>query len=279
METKPSFEKIQKKIKEFDVCALVKAIQNLSYPFDSIFFVGHSNYASCVSLCQSILFAQPLYPHLVIISLNLGLFVPNSPIPSYFRKWMEEEVIDEEKLTYYLQFFDHILIKNFIKTSIPENFLFLGMKHYHIKMLGVNSIYVLHLLIQLCFPELCLSIKKKEKILTIFLTPFRLGLDKLTSPCPLGGEVRKSVFTFEILFTTEYPQTELGIFWPLEILKRLKELIFPLLIKMDMHFSIFMNIHNCNIPTFLSQTTHLGYTRLGECQGDYTFCIFEGYIF
>lgn len=172
-EAAPVQVRIRQNIKRFDVCSLLKLLQELGYRGDDIYFQSNSDLSSRANLCEDIFFSENT-PRVTIV-LNLGLLSANSPLPSFFRKKMDSGSIDPILFTRFLSFFDHHLIKNLMAMSMPDvNSIFFDdwreTQGYYLKLLDLNSTSTLWHLFQICFPELIVKVVKfprmiQEKVL------------------------------------------------------------------------------------------------------------------
>ena len=106
---KKILKKIEKKIRLFDICSLVKILRSLGFHEDDIYFESHLNHSSPISLCEKITFSK--HAPRVLILLNMGLLSSQSSLPSFFIKYMENEEVYADKFLRFLSFFSHHLIR------------------------------------------------------------------------------------------------------------------------------------------------------------------------
>src|SRR5208282_6583672 len=55
-----------------------------------------------------------------VLTLNLGLLGTQSPLPSYFKRILEDANVDEQSFLDFLRFFDHKLLENYLRSIYPE---------------------------------------------------------------------------------------------------------------------------------------------------------------
>ncbi len=274
---------IAARAREFDLCALIQLLGESGHPLESLSFRGHATNASVSSLCEGVALLPPAGEggEQLEILLNMGLLSANSPLPSYFRAWFETREIDEERFLSYLAFFDHQIIKNYVEVSLPQRFL-MGcaqqMIGYHLDTIGLDCTSSLHWLIQLIFPELGLRVMKSVKKCRWEFSSFKLGSDRLGSNSLLGGVIEEHHLTMEVVLIADTESTDSGPLWALEIKRRLKASLFPLIRKSPLRFLFTLTIESYSRPLLLSSETSLGYQRLGPSDEPMQFPLYEGLI-
>lgn len=288
-----SVSKISKgSLSKFDLYALLKELDYRGYPLDDIFFMGSLTRSSSEALCSDILFSPDLSS--AFLTLNLGLLTGSSPLPNYYNKMIEKGEIDEESFVAFLQFFNHHLVKDFLRLTLAENFLVTVQSNFsphhryepvnwkqiqigHLMMLGLDSICSLHWVFSLCFPELELNTQKCTRSRRVNSPDFFLGISQLDDKYALGGYIAQRVSAYHISLTSDVEQTDNHEFWPTEIRKRLKEQIFPILSKCLIYLNVYFTINQYNRATYLNKQSKMGYTSLGETNSNFTWLLYEGY--
>ena len=272
---------ISRKIKHFDICSLIRLLEEIGYTMKDIYFQSNPDLASRSTLCEAISFSEIFYPKVTII-LNLGLLSVSSPLPSLFKKKMDSGEIDPIRFTRFLSFFDHHLIRNFLEMSLSESNIhfFSSWKEtqiQYLKLLALNSISTVWFIMQICFPELFVQVIKSPRIVRLGKASMTLGHSTLGRQSFLGKDVEYSSTSFKVTLTTDEAKTELVTPWPIEIKKRLREIIFPLLEKTDIHLSLILVIRGNKGLMQLSAESHLGYGRIGESDQPLTLQLYSGY--
>jgi hypothetical protein len=274
-------QKITKEIGRFDVCALLKALEHAGLTLSEIFFLANTSYASPSSLCQCLVVHQktPSFAHLTV---NFGLLSPSSPLASYFRKQMEKELIQEEKFTAFLRFFDHHLIENLIHSIWPEKFLLPkrpDLFSSHFNLLSLKSKSTVFWLWRLCFPELKVTVERVKKAVKFPIQHFRLGKNLLDGKSALGGYATFSFYILSItLFVEEKKERDRPPSWPVEIKRRLQTYIAPIMRKSHAYISCFVFLPHDALPVYLDGMTLLGYGKLGKSHERSTIRLFEGFF-
>ncbi len=298
-------------LNRFDIVALLKFLENKGYPLENLIFCGNMSLKSTSSLCSNVECSPETAS--ASVTFNLGLLTGNSPLPSYFRKCMENGEIDEENFVNFLQFFNHHLIKKFLMLTWVEKFLVEIYRESHeesrltktsdaffltdqllphhnayveewkeirlsnLMMLGLDSISSIHWVFSLCFPELELKVKKCVKSRKVSGHDFFLGVSQLGSKNALGGYMVQTTPAYSVSLTSDIEQTDNRVFWPTEIRSRLRESIFPLIWKTHIYLIISFTINQYNRALYLNRQSLVGYNSLGEATSNFTWLIWEGY--
>lgn len=273
--------KIVKNINRFDLCALIKLLKYLGYQKEHILFEGNTRQISHSNLCQEIRFEEK--PLRVTIVLNLGLLSSNSSLPSYFQQMMEREDINSENFTRFLNFFNHHLINDLLQMALPEinEKLFFNWKQtqlHYLSLLGFESVSTLWFLMKICFPDLVVEVKKNPQEMKLHASSLVLGRDSLGYHSYLGNRFKQTLSSFKVTFSTDDEVAETGTPWPIEINKRLLELIFPVLKKTDLHLSIVLKVKDkCNYLV-LGSKSYLGFDRIWKSSRPFQLLLFYGLI-
>ena len=272
--------KIKENIKRFDLCSLLRLLQEMGYQSQDIYFESNVDSSSKSSLCEEIVFSE--VTPTVLIKINLGLLSGNSPLPDFFRKKMDSGSIDAILFTKYLHFFDHHIIRNLVQMSMPDmNDVFFSSwkttENNYLKLLDLNSTSTLWHLFQITFPELMVKVVKaprkfRENSSSVVLGSTRLGFDSF-----LGKKIIQTTPSFKCLLFGEETSTELQVPWPLEIMARLKSKIIAILQRTYIHFRIIFILRNRSEKTILSKFTQLGYSMLGENKKPLRILLFSGF--
>lgn len=275
----PIQNKIKQHVKRFDLCSLLKLLQEVGYKEEDIYFQSHSDLSSRAGLCEDIFFSEN-QPRVTLI-LNIGLLSANSPLPSYFRKKMDAGTIDPVLFTRYLSYFDHHLIKNLLAMSMPEtNGIFFRdwteTQGHYLTLLDLNSTSTLWHLFQICFPELIVKAEKSPRLFQEKSSSNTLGKTRLGVDTFLGKKIEQAIPSFKFTLTGEHTLTDQLVPWPLEVKHRLKNVIFPLLSRTSIHFRVILCIKKNGEIARLSPHSHMGYCRMGENKHPLKLLLFSG---
>jgi hypothetical protein len=281
VDTQTTQERIKENIQRFDIYALLKLLESLGYKAADIYFQSNPSLSSSSSICHDISFFEKEYPR-IILTLNMGFFSNQSSLPSFFRKKMDEGSIDPVSFSKYLGFFDHYIIKTFLSMSMPEDngWFFSDWKEtirHYLKFLALNSVSTLALLFQLCFPELRVAVMKFPRVISLQSSSITLGTTLLGKDSFLQKKKQLTISSLRVLLTTEEHLTELSVPWAFEIKKRMADLIFPLLEKINIYLQVDLIVEKVKESAHLSKTTHLGYCSIGIGSKPVKFTIFSDY--
>lgn len=279
-EVEATKERLIKKIRKFDLCSLVALLETIGFSRKDIYFKSHLTNLSSSSLCESITFfdEQPK----VRVLLNMGLLSTNSPLPSYFLKYIDSEEIDGERFIRFLGFFNHHLIKDFLLFSEPKSHLGLfsdwkETQYYYLRLLGFESISTLWFLVQSVFPELGVEIKKNPRVVRLDSASLVLGRDSLGPIAYIGKRYEQTLSSFKVTVSTESDVSDQGVHWPVEVNNRFVDLLFPLLQKTDIHLSLVLLVKHKYTFTHLNKT-RLGFDRIGVSNDPMQLLLFHGLI-
>ncbi len=271
-------ERVKKNIQQFDLCALIRLLHSHG---KEAYFVSNNSHATACALCHQIIFDEES-PRVTIV-LNMGLLHYLSLLPSYFQQLMDEEVINADLFLRYMSFFNHHLINSFVIMTMPEmhKAFFLNWQqtqHHYLSLLGLESISTLSFLMKICFPDLVVDVKKNPRVMRVHSSSLVLGKDNLGYSAFLGNRLQETLSSFKIILSTENELTEMGTPWPVEINKRLNEMIYPILKKTDLHLSIVLIIKSKSNYLALGPESFLGYDRIWKSASPFQLPIFYGLV-
>ncbi len=274
-------KKLKAEIKRFDFCALIKLLKQLGFGYEDLYFMSNDSSGSHASFCEEILFSPDFSK--VTLTLNMGLLSSSGSLPSYIQQLIDTEDIKEEPFLRFIQFFNHHLIHNFLQMTLPDqnSDFFLEWKEtqkQYLSLLGFESISSLWFLIKLCFPDLVIEVKKNPQTLKLHASSLVLGRDGLGKESSIGNKHKQTLSSYKITFTTDNEMSELGAPWPIEIHKRLVDMLFPILGKTDLHLSIVLQIKNKSTYLTLGPKGLLGFDRLWKCSSPFELLVFYGPI-
>lgn len=274
-------DKIKQQIARFDVFALLKLLESLGYKASDIYFQSNPSLSSSSSICHDIIFLEKEYPRVILV-LNIGLFSTQSSLPSLFRKKMDEGSIDPVSFGKYIGFFDHYLIKIFLGVSMPEDhpWFFVDWKntlHQYLTLLALDSVSTISLLFGLCFPELKVKVIKYPRVISLQASSLILGKMVLGKEAFLQKNEKLTISSLKVVLTGDEPVTELGTPWIFEIKKRMKELIFPLMERVNVYLQVELVLENLREAASLSNTSFLSYCSIGISSKPLRLRIFSGY--
>jgi len=275
--------KIKKRVHEFDPISLLYLLEYLGYRREEIQFKSHASISSQTSLIQDIQFQQEPIRQVVII-VNLGLLSAQSPLPSYFLKKMDGGMVDTHAFIDFIGYFDHGVIMHYLHNLYPEinTNLFPDWeltKRRYLQMLDFKSCSTLHWFFQLAFPELGVKVEKVRLQRLSKTSSIRLGKTNLGSDAVFGKEKGIPVYGREVTLFSQGEFSNSGVPWPLEIKKRLDDLIFPILGEIDIDLEIVLVIRSQKRYMKLHSESYLGYDKIQGGEAKYRrIRIFRGQV-
>jgi len=257
---------IKRNIHKFDIICLLRLLYSIGYEEDEIVFRGYDSICSQTSLISDIKFYDSPTPW-VEIFFNLGLLSSQSPLPSYFRKNIDEKIDYYEEFSNFIGFFDHFLIKNYIYNIYPEI-----NPHYfpswdltkkrYLNLLNLASCHSLHWIFQSIFPELDVEVKKIKMTKKLSTTAFTVGKSSLGMDSVMGKETKLPIYGRSVTLYSEEETTPKGIAWPKEVMYRFKNLIVPILSSYSISLDISLIIKSQRRWAKLNKETYIGYDRI-----------------
>ncbi len=273
-------KKINSRIAEFDVLALLRILKFEGYNECQVLFHSFENMASQSSLISHV----NLKDDRVEIYINAGLLSTQSPLPGYFFRKMENESINTELMETFFRYFDHLLILDYLRNTYPEiNEYFFRewelTKYYYVVLQNMRSIQSLHWLFQLVYPELQVQIEKKEITESKKTSQMLLGDIVLGEVSSIGGVKKYPIPGVRILLIYDCEYWMDFQLLPDEIRQRLKELVFPFLNKIEMYLEINLDIFITDKWLKLYNQSNLGYDHFfGGDTRNRRVRIFKGYV-
>ncbi len=276
-------KKISKRINEFDIISVMRLLMSIGYGPEEIRFNGNNSICSQSALIHSITFNHEPVKE-VVLTLNLGLLSAQSPLPSYFRKKMEDDVAGSRRFEQFIGYFDHHLIRDYICNLYPEinRFYFPSWemtKRRFLELLDLKSVNTLHWLFQTVFPEIEVKVEKALISREMETVPIRLGINRLGSDAVFGSKAKAPISGCRVTFFSEEDTTDTQVPWPREIKDRLSHLVFPILYPTGIDLEINLVLKSQKRWARLHADTYLGYDRIRDERESFRrVSIFKGHI-
>ena len=258
--------KITKRIHHFDLSALLQLLEHLGYNQDNILFKSSPSFCSQSALLADIEFKRRPYKQ-VTVWMNWGILGPQTPLPSYIFKGIEDSYGGYQSFVDFVNFFDHHLMKDFIAASFPDRFQlnaekWENLKNCFIRLAGIKSIGTMHWLMELIFPELDVRVTRRMIQRKVYTGGLRLGTAILGDATALGSLTTVPVDAFAVTLYTDGELTECLKPWPDEAKRRFNEQIAPLLGNMNVNMELFLIIREQSSLARISRGSYLGYDRI-----------------
>lgn len=297
--------RVQRRAGEFELEALVEALRLLGYDDEHIYFQSQDSLASQPGIIDSITFVdtpdalpwaddraasrladlaeagdlpglgvRPTWAEvtpLVIITLNLGLLGPQSPLPGYFFNYMDDPLVRGQAMRSFLRFFDDRLLRAYLRAHHPElGGELLGDYDRHRRDLlhsqGLGSVSAVHALFAAVFPELDVSVERGPLSLSADCDRVVLGESALGRGAAFGGQRKISTAGFTVRLRALDPMTLTNVPWGIEAGRRCEAVLRPLLRRERIEACVVVETVGAPEILTLSPSTHLGFGVLGRPQ-------------
>lgn len=253
----------------YDLAALRRALAGLGYSDDDIEY--RSNQTSCHQ--SSVVAAVELLRaprRRAVVSVNLGLLGPQSPLPSYFQKTLDRQA--DGSLSAFLNFFADRLLRADIAGIFPERdpalFADFGQTRRQIlSLLGLRAPSTVHALAQGVFPELEVGVRR-----TVLMRPIRtrgmiVGEWALGDGAVCGGVSTAPVSALALTLVCDHAETGTGEPWARAAERRLRTALFPLLARSGLFLRVTLVLRDVSSFLVLAPEQHLGYEPLYGGEG------------
>lgn len=274
---------IARRIHEFDVLSLLRILETAGYSSDEIGFKSHNSITSQAGLLHSIEFRREPVRE-AMITMNVGLLSAQSPLPTYFRKKMESDVLTEQSFVEFAGYFDHLLILDYLRNLYPEiNRRFYSdweaVKRSYLQIMNLKSLSSLHWLFKMVFPEIDVQVEHAVLGSEVRSVPVRLGRTILGRDAVFGNKTSVAIQGRRITLYSEEEVTATQAPWPREIRSRLESLIFPVLSPVGLDLEVYLVLKSQKRWVRLHGETYLGYDRMRTAEESYRRVrIYKGHI-
>ena len=272
--------RISKQASKFDLLALLRALKHLGYAPSDLLFKNDPEEPAGHALISNVTFQESPHRH-VAVTVNMGLLGPNSPLPSYFLRFLEE-VPDREAYLQFMGFFDHLCIKNLLSSIHPDHFgrYYEDWDHIrrsHLGICGLNSLERVQWLFSQFVPELPASITRSRFRQTGDYQPARTGITRLDGTGIMGRNYQSVKEGFIVKLHAEQERDSRGRSWAPMLEERFRLLIQPLLKLHGVEVSLTLTIAEHASWAKLTQHGFLGYDRLREPHsGEHQVVLYDG---
>jgi len=254
----------------YDLAALIAALRGLGYSDDAIEFRSNQTTLHQAAVIDSVCFLREPSPR-AIVTVNLSLLSPQSPLPTYFQKILEEES-SSSTLSGFLNFFSHRLIRGDVLGMFPDRdpSLFQNFsqtKRQLLSLLGWRSLSTTHWIFQSVFPELEVAIRRTVLARTLRTRGLILGEWTLGDGSVAGGTATVPTSAIGVTLYCDEPVTGTGEPWGNAAKSRLHGLLFPLLRSHGFFLEVQLVFRDQSSFLVLSEGRFLGYEPIYAGEG------------
>ena len=257
--------KIVEQATRFEILPLIRVLKSVGYPFEDILWRSSRNTASMSAVIESVEFL-PKSSGYVRVCLSRGLLGADGLLPSYFLR-MVEKMPDPEPFYDFIHFFDHSLLREYVRALYPQlNSAVMGdwskLKKSYLGMLGVSSESTLTWLFQLYFPELVVQVKREALAVTTDSYAFRTGQSMLDGTGVIGNEYASDASGFTVQMIAPEERNDTGQIWPHIVRKRLNSYVRPVLGQYRLNLNLNLLVSEHATWAGIQDSGFLGYDRI-----------------
>lgn len=255
--------------KRFDLVALFQLLTWLGYARDEIELKSHYTSLQQSSVVESVQFAAPPGRQ-VRVTVNLGWLGPQSALPVYFRRVLDQDRGDLAEA--FFSFFGQVLLAAGQQSSFPERnpayFASFERTMSQLRsLLGARSLSTVHWVFALSFPEAETCVQR-----TILSRPLRnrgmvLGSWAIGDGMSCGGQSQVPVAAIAVTLYCNEPCDQQGRPWAIEAERRLQRECFPALRSPGLFLRVHLVIRDQSSFMVLQPRQYLGYEALPGATG------------
>ena len=230
------------RIREFEVGALLDVLASIGYGPDELEFRAHASNGPQPALLHAIAFPDPQErAHgraRVVITVNLGLLSCRSPLPTYFRRFLQD-MDTRDPVLELVHVLDRSLLRSRLTSDRPERILadWERVRLDLVEVFGLDSPIGLTWLFRQVFPELAVGVRRIFDDRKVPYDGATLGISQL-GECSFGDFARVGVHEMEVTLVcadTIYRGTTP---WVREGDRRLRTTVFPLLDEVCLNLTV-----------------------------------------
>lgn len=257
-------EQLIARARGYDLAALVIALRRLGYSDEEIVFRSNQTAAHQTTVVDSLeLWAEP--PRRAMITVNLSLLGPQSPLPAYFQRVFAQQA--DGSLSAFLNFFSHRLLRADVRGMFPERDArlfpdFARTRRQLLSLLGLRSLSTIHWLFQSVFPELETAVRR-----TVLQRPVRtrsmvVGQWSFGDGSVCGGLATAPVSAIGVTLFCDDPLTPDGQPWAHAADCRLRDYLLPLFGGHGLFLEVALVLRDQSSFLILAPQQFLGYEPL-----------------
>lgn len=268
-----------RRARELDLGALLTALAYLGYQEEDLLFESNPDPGSTASFIQAVRFERSPRP-LALITLNAGLTGSRGALPSYFEQ-VAEASPDPDVVHRFLQFFDHVLLRDFARAVEPERYppgRWYRVRDAYFALLGHGSRSTLTWLFGLFFPELGVEVRRTDIQTRTHAHAVVLGQSRLDGSTVLGSTHDAGRAGFEVALYADDERNAAGLGWWDVVRERLHRHVVPLLGGHRITLTVMLVVQDHESWARLVGSGQLGYDRLRGTPGDHYILIHRGEV-
>lgn len=262
----PVEQRIRERIRGFDIPALLDVLATSGYGDAELEYRSHRTTVHQSHLVHDIQFIQAPRKR-VIITVNMGLFSAQSPLPSFMMRTLDQ--LDHDRLERFIGFFDHRLLQECYAGLFPErnSALLPGWPEAamdRLRLLRPTCPSTLHWLFSKVYPEAELSVRREVRQQQVPSREMRLGASALGEGDSMGGFANIPTGGLEVKIHCPEPFDSSGAPWATEARRRFETDLLPLLSETVLMLTVILVMREQEGILRLERASHLGYDALQE---------------
>ncbi len=263
---------ITRRIREFEVSALLDLLDAIGYPPRRVEFRGHLAHGPQPSLLHAIEFPPRTGPaHVepkVLVTVNLGLLSCRSPLPSYFRRFLAD-MDSRDAVLELLELLDRSLLHTrftsdgFARTIDDWS----HTQRDCVRSFGLDTPIGLEWLFRKVFPELGVRVHRRSDEHSLPFAGAMLG-GAMLGECSFGRRTRIGVHEIEVTLICPDATIQGELSWVVEGDRRLRSHVFPLLDEVCLSLTISFVLLDREARARLSSRSYAGYDPMWADHAD-----------
>lgn len=250
---------------QMDLAPLLNALHSIGYSAQSIVYRSQFTTLHQPSLVQAIEFHRapsgPDASSVAVITLNIGLLAPQSPLPSYVFRYLAAQ--HGSSLSAFLGLCAHHLLRQVVESQVqilsfaPQGRALAGRQT--LTLLGLTTPSTLHWLFGHAFPELEVEITRGTQRIALPARQVTFGATHFGDGSTFGAESRLQVPSLHIQLWAEGLHSATGAPWIREVPARLAAWLWPLFGQHNLYVEVELFIRDASDVLTLGPDAQLGH--------------------
>lgn len=248
-----------------DLASLLAVLHSIGYSPQDIEYRSHLTTLHQPSLVLGIEFrpvlADPRTSSVAVITLNMGLLAPQSPLPSYVFRYLATQ--HRTSLSDFIGLCAHHLLRQ-VAESQAHSFLFAPQRRRSLvrqtlTLLGLTTPSTLHWLLEHAFPELEAEVSRSTQRIAMPARQITLGATNFGDGSSFGAQTFLQIPSLHIHLWTDGLHSPTGDRWTREVPARLAAWLWPLFEQHSVYVEVELHIRHASDALTLGPSAQLGY--------------------
>lgn len=250
---------------QMDLAPLLEVLHSIGYSAPNIVYRSHPTLLHQPNLVQGIEFrrasADPQASSVTVITLNIGLLAPQSPLPSYvFRDLAAQH---GNGLAAFLGLCAHHLLRQVVESQAqllsfaPQGRA--AMARQTLTLLGLTTPSTLHWLFGHAFPELEVEVSRGTQRIALAARQVTFGATHFGDGSAFGAETSLQVPSLQVDLWADGLHSPTGEPWPRVVPARLADWLWPLFSQHSLHVEVDLHIRDASDVLTLGPAAQLGH--------------------